>query len=191
MGPVKVNRSLGVLGILTGASVLAVAARVALADGSGLCVVTAFAAPKNPVAVGAPLPTDPEDWEPGDPNDHVNWGIDCATDSCSQGCIESIVAHLGFDANTGWHTFMKGCDCPGEGGVFPGQVGADPTGGDGQTDCTLGAVYEYNEGAVVYRFVRYVCAGSCDGGQTCRVETGSTLESGGQIIAAEITCECG
>jgi hypothetical protein len=88
------------------------------------------------------------------------------------------------------HIFLKGCDGPGEGGQLGGPAGADPTGGDGQTDCTLGAVYKYNRVFVTYTFVSYVCQGFCQSGQACQIESGSTLESEKQVVAAQIACEC-
>jgi len=51
-------------------------------------------------------------------------------------------------------------------------------------------VYKYNRVFVTYTFVSYVCQGFCQSGQACQIESGSTLESEKQVVAAQIACEC-
>jgi len=106
------------------------------------------------------------------------------------------VKHLGPDPQQpGFHSFVKGCDCPGEGGVPGTTPGADPTGGDGQPLCVIGAKYNYHPIQKSYQFLTYVCAGICPGSQNCKVETGAEIwvgdgTGGSTLSSAEVLCSC-
>jgi hypothetical protein len=92
---------LGVGSVILGVFALLLIVQVAEAS-TFLCRTVARASPKTPFLIHEDPPTEPDDWEPADPND-PDWGITCETISCNQPCTVGIAFEPGG--------IIKLCEC--------------------------------------------------------------------------------